>query len=116
MTEEEAMRQIDTLLSHVWMVRAFIKHSDEAAGDDELAGVHRTLYDFMLALGEPWKEQNADAYLKQARKKFSKLRGAAELFTQIQPEVSSHTNFQMTVCSLNEAVQRIDDVLNELHT
>ena len=26
MNAEDAMRRIDTLLSHVWMVRAFLKH------------------------------------------------------------------------------------------
>ena len=37
------------------MVRAFVKHSDEATEDDELASVHRDLYDYMLALGAPLK-------------------------------------------------------------
>jgi len=37
----ELMKLIDTQLAHVWMVRAFLKHSEEAAEDDELAEVHR---------------------------------------------------------------------------
>jgi hypothetical protein len=41
------------------MVRAFIKHSEEAAEDEELAEVHRELYDFMLALGGPLKAGDA---------------------------------------------------------
>ena len=36
MTNESQMHQIDRLLSHVWMVRTFLKHSEEAEEDDEL--------------------------------------------------------------------------------
>ena len=91
---------------HVWMVRAFLKHSEEAAEDDELAEVHRELYDYMLALGGPLKEGNAEEYLKLARKKLAKLRRATDLFVQIQPEVSQHTNFQMAAASLVAAPAR----------
>jgi cob(I)alamin adenosyltransferase len=81
------MRAIDTQLSHVWMVRAFLKHSEEAAEDDELAEVHRELYDFMLALGAPLKEGDAEEYLRLARKTYSKLKKATELIAEIKPEV-----------------------------
>jgi hypothetical protein len=105
------MQRIDTLLSHVWMVRAFVKHSDEAQEDDELASVHRELYDYMLALGAPLKAGDADEYLRLATKKFGKLRQAADLFREIQPEVSSHTNFQMAAQSLAAAVREIGELL-----
>ncbi|MBI1900446.1 MAG: DUF1311 domain-containing protein [Planctomycetia bacterium] len=107
-----AMRRIDVLLTHVWMVRAFLKHSDEAHEDEELAEVHRTLYDFMLALGEPLKSQDARRYLKLAQKKFSKLRDAAARFREMQPRVSTHTNFQMAAASLSAAVEEIGEVLS----
>src|SRR5687767_2663422 len=104
MPTDDLMLAIDTQLAHVWMVRAFIKHSDEAADDDELAEVHRELYDYMLALGGPLKEQNAEAYLRLAQKKYSKLKRATEKFADIQPQISQHTNFQMAVASLQAAV------------
>ncbi len=107
----ELMRLIDTQLAHVWMVRAFLKHSEEAAEDDELAQVHRELYDFMLALGGPLKAGDAEQYLKLARKKLARLRRASELFVQIQPEVSQHTNFQMAAASLTAAVAEIERLL-----
>jgi hypothetical protein len=107
MTRDEAMRRIDTELAHVWMVRAFVKHSEEAEDDEELAGVHRALYDYQLAVGGAWRDGNAEEYLKLAGKKISKLRAAAETFARIQPEVSTHTNFQMAVASLNAAVAEI---------
>ena len=53
MNADQAMSRIDALLSHVWMVRTFLKHSEEAEEDDELRDVHRMLYDAMLALGGP---------------------------------------------------------------
>jgi cob(I)alamin adenosyltransferase len=112
MSPLELMRAIDAQLAHVWMVRAFVKHSEEAAEDEELAEVHRELYDVMLALGGPLKEGNAEEYLKLTRKKFGKLKRAAELFERIQPEVSQHTNFFMAVASLKAAVTEIERLLD----
>lgn len=105
------MRRIDDEIAHVWMVRTFLKHCDEAAEDDELASVHRDLYDFMLALGPSLDAGDAAGYLKLARKKLSKLRKANELFTEIQPEVSGHMNFRMAAHSLNLAIQSIMELL-----
>ncbi len=106
-TDRERVEQIDALLSHVWMVRTFLKHSEEAEEDDELREVHRTLYDYMLALGGPLKDGDDTKYLKQAKKKLKKLRNATELFQEIQPEISSHTNFQMAATSLKLAVEKV---------
>lgn len=106
------MQRVDTELAHVWMVRAFLKHSEEAAEDDELAEVHRELYDYMLALGGPLRDGNAEEYLKVARKKLAKLRRATEQFVAIQPEISGHTNFQMAAVSLRAAVDSIGQLLS----
>jgi cob(I)alamin adenosyltransferase len=111
MDAAQLMHQIDTQLSHVWMVRAFLKHSEEAAEDDELAEVHRELYDFMLALGGPLKDGNAEEYLRLARKKIGKVKKATELFLQVQPDVSQHTNFFMAAASLKAAVGEIEQLL-----
>jgi len=107
----EIMRQVDGQLSHVWMVRTFLKHSEEAEDDEELCEVHRALYDYALALGPPLEIGDAETYLKLARKKLSKLRKATELFLEIQPEVSTHTNFQMAAASLRLAVDEIGRIL-----
>jgi len=111
MPPADLMQAIDAQLAHVWMVRAFIKHSDEATDDEELAAVHRELYDYMLALGGPLKEGNAEEYLRLASKKFGKLKKATELFERIQPEVSQHTNFIMAVASLKVAVAEVERLL-----
>lgn len=112
MNDEQRVAEIDRLLSHVWMVRTFLKHSEEAEEDDELRDVHRTLYDYMLALGAPLQNQQYDKYLKLARKKLGKLKKANELFLEIQPEISSHTNFQMAATSLQVAVDQIARLLD----
>jgi cob(I)alamin adenosyltransferase len=112
MSPHDAMQAIDAELAHVWMVRAFLKHSDEAIDDEELQEIHRALYDYMLALGQPWKDQDAAAYLKQARKKLRKLRQASQRFAAIQPEVSSHTNFQMARTSLAAAIAKVGQLLD----
>jgi len=113
MNSYETMHRVDALLSHVWMVRTFIKHSEELEEDDELGDVQRTLYDYMLALGTAWKAQDAEEYLKQAKKKLGKLRMACAQFAKLQPEVSTHTNFQMAVASLQQAVKEIEAALVE---
>jgi hypothetical protein len=107
------MNEVDGWISHVWMVRAFLKHSDEATDDEELADVHRGLYDFMLALGPSLDSGDAVRYLRIARKKIGKLKAVAASFREIQPEVSGHMNFRMAAKSLTLAVQRIDELLQE---
>ncbi len=114
LTAPEAMKAIDDQISHVWMVRAFLKHSDEVAEDDELASVHRELYDFMLALGPSLDAGDADEYIKMAKKKLSRLKQAVELFSEIQPEISSHTNFKMAANSLRISVGRIVQLVQEV--
>ena len=111
MTPDETMLRVDALFSHVWMVRTFLKHSEEVEEDEELREVHRTLYDVMLSLGRPLHEGDAESYLKQAKKKLGKLRHATQLFLEIQPEVSGHTNFQMAARSLELSVNQIAELL-----
>jgi len=109
--QHSRMREIDAQVAHVWMVRTFLKHSEEVKDDEELASVHRDLYDFMLALGPALDAGDSANYLKLARKKLSLLRRASELFVSIQPEVSGHMNFRMAAQSLSLAVSRIQELI-----
>ena len=107
MDADQKMQRIDETLSHVWMVRTFLKHSEHAAEDQELQSVYRTLYDGMHALGSAFQLGDGEAYLKQLKKKLPKMRSAADLFAEIQPEISTHTNFEMARRSLTAAMQEI---------
>jgi len=98
---------IDEQLTHVWMVRTFLKHADESEDDEDLREVVRDLYDFILAVGPTDAVEDPAVYLKMAKKKLRRLRGATELYEAIQPEVSGHTNFVMAARSLRAAVDRI---------
>jgi cob(I)alamin adenosyltransferase len=111
MSPHDRMTRIDELLSHVWMVRTFLKHSEEVEEIEELREVHRELYDYMLAVGEPWKNQDAEAYLKLAHKKYARLKRITERFVAEQPGISTHTNFQMAARSLAAAVREIGELL-----
>ena len=109
----DLIQAIDQQVAHVWMVRTFLKHSEEAEEDEELASVHRDLYDFMLALGPALDSGDDQAYLKLAKKKLSKLQRAKDLFVEIQPEISGHMNFKMASQSLVLAVSAITELLGK---
>ncbi len=102
---------IDEQLSHLWMVRTFIKHSDEAIDDEELRDIARELYDFILAVAPAKQAEDDEAYIKMAKKKLAKLKSAASLFVDIQPDVSTHTNFEMAAKSLTLVVAKISSLL-----
>ncbi len=107
MNEQRLVQYLDAQFSHIWMVRTFIKHSEEAAEDDSLQDVHRWLYDVMHSLGPALSASDTTQYLKQLDKKSTKLRKAVELFEEVQPEISQHMNFQMAAQSLRTAFDRI---------
>lgn len=107
----DSVIKIDQQVAHLWMVRTFLKHADEAEDDEELRSVVRDIYDFILAVG-PLDAVESDAvYLKMAKKKLSRLRKATELYEEIQPEVSGHTNFVMAAKSLRIALDAITDII-----
>jgi cob(I)alamin adenosyltransferase len=107
----ERVRAIDEEVAHVWMVRTFLKHADESEDDEDLRDIVRDLYDFILAVGPPDEMQSPQVYLKTAKKKLRKLRNAATLYEEIQPEVSGHTNFVMAARSLRLSVERIAKII-----
>lgn len=108
---EIAVQQIDDQLTHLWMVRTFIKHSEEAADDADLKDIAKRLYDFIVALSPAKLDDDFEGFVTIVKNKLSKLKGAAELFDEIQPDVSTHTNFEMANRSLQLAVGRIEEIL-----
>ncbi len=116
MTDPQRMQAIDRQLSHVWVVRTFLKHSEEAEESVELYEVVRELYDYCLALGPALNAQDTDAYLKLANKKLSRLTRAVDQFEEMLPRVSQHTNFKMALLSLRTAVGEIARLLSVSET
>ncbi|MDA7950380.1 MAG: amidohydrolase [Pirellulaceae bacterium] len=111
--ERKIVEALDNQLAHVWMVRTFLKHSEEAEEDEELRSVSRDLYDVCLAVGPALATNDDKTYLRQMKKKWSKLRKTTELYLEIQPEISGHTNFKMAARSLEVATGNIETLLAE---
>lgn len=112
MTPEEAMERINTILTHLWMVRTFLKHADELQEDEELLEVHRMIFDFIRALEPSYQRKDCAEYLRRAQGKLSKLRRVEELFARDFRRVSDHTNFHMAAASLTGCVREIERLLS----
>src|SRR5436305_7772817 len=101
MTPAEAMKRINVILAHAWMVRTFLKHADEIQEDEEMLEVHRMIFDYVRALEPSYERKDAKEYIRRAKGKLPKLRRVAEFFAREFRRVTDHTNFQMAAASLS---------------
>ena len=114
MSPEEAVERLNIILSHLWMVRTFLKHAPEVEEDEVLLDVPRTLFDSIRAV-EPARERGDHAeFLRRLKGKLPKLRRVAELLQREHARVSDHTNFKMAATSLQGAVKQMEDVFAQL--
>jgi hypothetical protein len=116
MTAEQAAQRINTLLAHAWMVRTFLKHSDEVQEDEEMLEVHRMIFDYIRALEPSYQRQDFKEYLHRAKGKLPKLKRVADFFAREFRRISDHTNFQMAAMSLSACVREIEEVLAAIQT
>jgi hypothetical protein len=116
MTSNEAMDNLNTILAQAWMVRTFLKHAEEIQEDEAMLEVPRMIFDYIRALEPSYQRRDAKEYLRRAKGKLARLRQVADYLTAEYPRVSDHTNYQMAAASLNDCVQRINDVLQEVET
>jgi hypothetical protein len=116
MHAEQAMERINTILAHAWMVRTFLKHSEEIQEDEELLEVHRVIFDFVRALEPSYQRKDAKDYLRRAAGKLPKLRRVGELFATEYRRITDHTNYQMAAASLAACVQEIDATLKAVQS
>ena len=100
---EELVAQSQNVFAHAWMVRTFVKHSDEVEDFPELMGIARTVFDSAMALES--RLDDPEAYFRMLEKKLGKLRAAADQFRQDAPIASAHTNFQQAVISMDACIQ-----------
>jgi hypothetical protein len=111
MTHEEAVERINVVLAHAWMVRTFLKHSEEIQDDEEMLEVHRTLFDSIRAVEPAYQRKDYAEYLRRIRGKVSKIRRVAEFFSREYRRITDHTNFQMAALSLSGCVRQLEEIL-----
>ena len=99
------------VMAHAWMVRTFVKHSDEVEDFPELNEMARTIFDVFRAV----ETQVSDpaGYFRTVRKKVSKLRSAAEEFEKNAWHASTHTNFQQAVISAKFIGEQLQELVTE---
>lgn len=108
----DLVQRFQKTMAHAWMVRTFVKHSDEVEDYPELMGVVRAVFDMSRAIES--KTEDPAQYFRFARKKIGKLRKAAEQFQQDAWSASTHTNFQQAVMSILYAVEQMESLLAEV--
>ena len=113
-TLAEIVERCQTIMAHAWMVRTFVKHSDEAEDFTELMNLPRAVFDTARALET--RVDDPAAYLKMLTKKIGKLRAAAEQFRHDAPNASAHTNFQQAVISMDACVDALSGLLEAANT
>ena len=97
------------VFAHAWMVRTFIKHSEEVEDFPELMTIVRAVFDTCRAVGP--RVDDPPAYLKMLSKKIGRLRRAAAQFREDAPLASTHTNFKMAVESIDVCVRELGQLL-----
>ena len=108
---EEAVRRLNAVLAHAWMVRTFLKHADEIQESEEMLDVPRTLYDGIRATEPAFQRRDWAEFLRRLKGKLPKLRRAADSFAANFRRFSPHTNFEMASASLLGVVERIEEIL-----
>jgi hypothetical protein len=108
-TAAEVVQRCQAVMAHAWMVRTFIKHSDEIDDFPALMGIVRGVFDTSRALET--RVDDPPGYFKMLRKKIGKLRTAAVKFRADAAEASSHTNFQQAVISMDACVDELEALL-----
>ena len=106
LSAEDFVKKCEIQMSHAWMVRTFVKHSEEAEDAVELMALPRLIFDLSMALES--RTSDPAAYHKMLSKKLGKLRKASEQFAADAPAVSTHTNFQMAAASAAAVVAELD--------
>ena len=99
------------LMSHAWMIRTFVKHSEEVDDFPELNEMARTIFDVFRAVET--QVRDPASYFRTVRKKLGKLKAAAEQFAKDAWRASTHTNFQQAVIASRFLGEQLSEVLEE---
>lgn len=110
-TLESLIERCQKQMAHAWMVRTFLKHSEEVEDFPELMEMVRSAFDTSRALET--RLDDPPGYFKMLGKKIGKLRKATEQFAIDAPEASIHTNFQQAVISMQTVVDEVESILGQ---
>ena len=102
------------LMAHAWVVRAFLRHSDEIEDFPELTLMCRAIFDLSRALES--RIDDSLGYFKMLHKKLGKFHIAVEQFASDVPNISTHTNFQQSVISLRSCVRELQKEMDAART
>ena len=97
------------LMSHAWMIRTFVKHSDEVEDFPQLNEMARTIFDVFRAVET--QIHDPAGYFKTVRRKLGKLQAATEQFAKDAWHASTHTNFQQAVIASRFLVEQLSESL-----
>lgn len=107
----ELVDRSQKVFAHAWMVRTFIKHSDEAEDFPEIMGMARVVFDTAMAMES--RVNDPVGYFRMLEKKIGKLQKAAAQFRIDAPRASAHTNFQQAVISIDACVEEWERLLTQ---
>jgi hypothetical protein len=108
---QELINVSQRIMAHAWMVRTFVKHSDEVEDYPELNEMARSIFDTFRALET--QVDNAESYFRFLRKKLGKLKAASVEFEKNAWHASTHTNFQQAVISIVYVVEQLEAIRTE---
>jgi hypothetical protein len=107
----EIVGECQDVMAHAWVVRTFVKHSEEVEDFPELMGIVRAVFDTSRALET--RLEDPVGYIRMLRKKIGRMRRATEQFRRDAPLASTHTNFVQAVRSIDLCVTRLEGLLAE---
>jgi len=99
------------LMAHAWMIRTFVKHSDEVDDFPELNEMARTIFDVFRAVET--QVRDPASYFKTVRKKLGKIKAASEQFAKDAWRASTHTNFQQAVIASRFLGEQLSEILED---
>lgn len=108
-TIDDVIDRCQKVMAHAWMVRTFVKHSEEIDEYPDLQGIVRTVFDAARALET--QAHDPASYFKMLTKKLSRLRKANEEFAVQVKTASEHTNFKQAVISMKACVEELGYLL-----
>ena len=109
MTDVAVTARATELLAHLWMVRTFVKHSEEAEEFPDLLELPRVAFDAARAIES--RLDDRAGLERMLAKKVPRLKRAAAEFRADAAAASTHTNWQQAAVSLDAVVSGLEALI-----